>query len=139
MSSRNVFLSIAAVVLLLVSSMGRQGAPGPSPSPGPPPSGEGSATAIAMRNAYRAGIAVAARKHADRLRAMEFKGDEVAAMKAWTEVARKPAQEATDAAGPGMGFVSIHEKVREMQGDDVVKANALADWFVDFAKGMEAR
>ena len=137
MSSRNVFLSIAAVVLLLVSSMGRQGASPPTPEP--LPSGEGSATAIAMRNAYRAGIAVAARKHADRLRAMEFKGDEVAAMKAWTEVARKPAQEATDAAGPGMGFVSIHEKVREMQGDDVVKANALADFFVDFAKGMEAR
>lgn len=138
MSSRNIFLSIAAVVLLLVSSMGRQGAPEPSPSPGPPPSGEGSATAIAMRNAYRAGTSVEARKFADRIEAMEFK-DEVAEMTAWREIARKKAAEANDADGPGAGFKAMYAKTREMKADDAVKAKARADWFRSFAAGMEAR
>ena len=138
MSSRNIWLSIAAVVLLLVSSMGRQGAPGPSPSPEPLPSGEGSATAIAMRNAWRAGTSVAARKHADRIEAMEF-ADEVSEMKAWAELAGKVAKDATSATGPGSGFESMYAKTREMKVDDAVKAKARADWFRNFAKGIEAR
>ncbi|AMV18244.1 hypothetical protein [Planctomyces sp. SH-PL14] len=136
MSSRNIFLSIAAVVLLLVSSMGRQGASPPAPEP--LPSGEGSATAIAMRNAYRAGTSVEARKFADRVEAMEFK-DEVAEMTAWREIARKKAAEANDADGPGAGFKTMYAKVRELKADDAVKAKARADWFRSFAAGMEAR
>ncbi|AMV20429.1 hypothetical protein [Planctomyces sp. SH-PL14] len=138
MSSRNILLTIVAVVLLLVSSMGRQGAPDPSPSPEPPPSGEGSATAISMRNAYRGATSVAARKHADRIEAMEFQ-DEAAEMKAWAEVAGKVAKDSTSASGPGAGFQAMYAKVRAMKADDAVKAKARADWFRSFAAGMEAR
>lgn len=136
MSSRNIWLSIAAVVLLLVSSMGRQGASPPTPEPLPP--GEGSATAIAMRNAYRAGTSVEARKFADRVEAMEFK-DEATEMAEWAKSAGKVAKDSTSASGPGAGFQAMYAKVRAMPADDAVKAKARADWFRSFAAGMEAR
>ena len=134
MSSRNIWLSIAAVALLLLSSMGRQGASPPTPEP--LPSGEGSAAAITTRNAYRAGIAVEARKFADRVEQMEF-ADEVTETKAWAGLAGKVAKDSTE--GTTKAFAAMYKASREMTADDAVKAKARADWYRDFAKGWEVR
>ena len=134
MSSRNVFLSIAAVMLLLVSSMGRQGASPPTPEP--LPAGEGSAAAIATRNAYRAEISVGTRAFADRVEAMEFE-DEVTEAKAYASIAGGIAKSSSE--GTTKAFAAMYKAAREMTADDAVKAKARADWYRDFAKGWEVR